>query len=58
MDRMDGAQDWELRHPESVPDTHLLCDFELSLPRLAMPIQAARASQLELASAARLYKLT
>lgn len=55
---MDKAQDWELRHPGSVPDTHLLCDFEFSLLFLAVPIQTARTSQLELASAVRLYKLT
>lgn len=55
---MDRAEDWELRHPGSVPDTHLLCDFEFSLPCLAVPIQAARTSQLELASVTCLYKLT
>lgn len=45
---MDGAQDWELRYPKSVPDTHLLCDFEFSLPCFAVPIQADRTSQPEL----------
>lgn len=56
--RMDRAQDGEQGHPGSVPDTHLLWDFEFSLPCLAVPVRAARASQLELASLARLYKLT
>lgn len=39
----DRAQDLELRHPGCVPDTNLLCDFDL-----VVPIHAARTSQLEL----------